>query len=52
MSLVLTRKENQSIQIGSDIVVTVCQCEKESVKVAIDAPKDIKIIRTELIGDD
>ncbi len=46
--LVLTRKKNQSITLGSDIKVTVLEIGEDFVKVGIDAPKDITILRGEL----
>jgi len=46
--LVLARKKNQSIMLGSDIKVTVLEIGEDFVKVGIDAPKDITILRGEL----
>jgi len=46
--LILQRKVGQSIYIGEDIVVTVQEISSDKVKISIDAPKDIKIIRDEL----
>ena len=49
MTLVLTRHVGQSIIIGDDVKITLTKIEgAESVKVGIDAPKDIKILRAEL----
>ncbi len=47
--LVLGRKVNQKIQIGDDIVVTILEVEDGSVKIGIDAPRNIDIIRMELL---
>lgn len=47
--LVISRKKNESLLIGDDIEVTVTQIENGSVKIAIKAPKKIKILRKELI---
>jgi len=49
--LVLTRKKNQSIMLGSDIKVTVLEIGEDFVKVGIDAPKEITILRGELYQD-
>jgi carbon storage regulator CsrA len=49
--LVLARKLNESIVIGDDIVVKVISIDKGVVKLGIDAPKDISIIRNELLED-
>jgi carbon storage regulator len=46
--LVLSRKPQESIQIGSDITVTVVQVDGDKVRISIDAPRDIRIVRTEL----
>ncbi len=46
--LVLTRKRNEKIQIGSEIVITVTQIENGKVKLGIEAPAQIRILRSEL----
>ncbi len=46
--LILQRKVGQSIYIGEDIIVTVQEISSDKVKLSIDAPKDIKIMRDEL----
>lgn len=48
--LVLQRKENQSFVIGDDIKVTILEINNDKVKIAIDAPKSIPIMRTELLA--
>lgn len=45
MSLVITRKPHQTIHIGPDIKVTVVLVSRGQVRLAIDAPKDVPIIR-------
>ncbi len=47
--LVLKRKEGQSIIIGQKIVVKVVEIEGRSVKIGIEAPKDVNIVREELL---
>jgi len=47
--LVLARKIDESIVIGDNIVVKVVSVENGVVKLGIDAPKEISIIRNELI---
>ena len=49
--LVLARKLNESIVLGDDITVTVISIEKGVVKLGIDAPKSISIMRSELLED-
>lgn len=48
--LVLTRKPNESIQIGDDITVTYLESRGrgKQVRIGIEAPKHISIIRTEI----
>ncbi len=47
--LVLRRKEGQSLIIGDNIIVKVIEIEGRSVKIGIEAPKDISIVREELL---
>lgn len=46
--LILTRKLNEEIKIDSDITIKVISISENSVKIGIDAPKGIQIIRAEL----
>ncbi len=46
--LILRRKKNQSILIGDNIRITLLECASDGVRIAIDAPKQISIIREEL----
>lgn len=48
--LILSRKAEQRIQIGEDIVLTVCEIRGETVRLGIEAPRDVRIVRDELIG--
>ena len=47
--LVLQRREGESIRIGDDIELTVTEINPGVVMIAIKAPKEISILRTELI---
>ncbi len=49
--LVLARKEDESIVIGDDIVIKVVSVENGVVKLGIDAPREIAIIRSELLEE-
>ncbi len=49
--LVLARKTDESIIIGDDIHVKIISIEKGVVKLGIDAPADVSIIREELARD-
>ena len=46
--LVLTRKADEQILIGDDIKITLVKVRGGSVRIGIDAPKSVKIIRAEL----
>jgi len=46
--LVLTRKEGETIHIGSDIVVNVLQLRGNQVKIGIEAPKIVDVHRGEI----
>jgi len=46
--LILGRKEQETILIGNDITISVEQINKGMVRIGIDAPKDIMILRGEL----
>lgn len=46
--LVVARKEGESLLIGDDIEITISKVSDGSVKIAIDAPKKMKILRKEL----
>jgi len=49
--LVLARKTDESIVIGENIVVKIISIENGVVKLGIDAPKEVFIIRNELIEE-
>jgi len=46
--LVLTRKRDEFIKIGSNIVVRVIKTGNGSVKIGIDAPASVRVMRGEL----
>jgi carbon storage regulator CsrA len=46
--LVLTRKTQQRIQIGSSITITIVRIKGHSVRVGIEAPENVRIVRGEL----
>ncbi|MCM1329159.1 MAG: carbon storage regulator [Ruminococcus sp.] len=46
--LVVTRKNGEGLLIGENVRVTVVETSKDRVKIGIDAPPDVRIIRNEL----
>ena len=47
--LILTRKVDQGIVIGDGIVIKVIGIEGNKVKLGVDAPKNITILREEIV---
>jgi carbon storage regulator len=50
--LVLSRKPDERILIGDNILLTVVRIGPNNVRLGIDAPKDVKIFREELLQKD
>lgn len=46
--LVVRRKKNESILIGDNIEINIVAIENGTVKLAINAPKEVQILRKEL----
>lgn len=46
--LVLTRKEGEAVRIGSDVRVSIVQMQGGQVRIAIEAPPEIGILREEV----
>ncbi|NOX18798.1 MAG: carbon storage regulator CsrA [Chlorobi bacterium] len=49
--LILSRKKNEKIRIGTDVVVQVLSISESQVKIGIDAPASVKILRDEIYED-
>jgi carbon storage regulator len=49
--LVLTRRANQSIMIGNDVVVTVLDVRGENVRLGIRAPRSVAVHREEVFAE-
>jgi carbon storage regulator len=47
--LVLSRKIGEKVKIGDHIYISILEIESGSVKIGIDAPKDVTILRMELL---
>lgn len=48
--LVLTRKPDEQIRIGDDIVITIVRVKGNTIRVGVEAPKGVRVIRGELEG--
>jgi len=46
--LILSRRSKDSLRIGEDIIITVLEVQGEVVRLGIEAPKGITILREEL----
>ncbi|KEA45736.1 carbon storage regulator [Campylobacter mucosalis] len=49
--LILSRKENEEILLGNDIKVVVVGIGKGVVKIGIEAPKNMMVLRSELANE-
>ncbi|OJW22176.1 MAG: hypothetical protein BGO49_19295 [Planctomycetales bacterium 71-10] len=49
--LVLSRKALQSVVIGQDVKITVIRVEGNQVRIGIEAPGDVRILRGELVDE-
>lgn len=47
--LILQRKPGEALRIGNDITVSIVSIDGGRVRLAIDAPTDIPILRSELV---
>ena len=47
--LVLSRKPGERILVGNDIVITIVRLGPNTVRLGIDAPGDMNIVRDELV---
>jgi len=49
--LVISRKVGEELKIGENIVIKIISVEKGQIKLGIDAPRDISILRMELVKE-
>ena len=47
--LVLTRKMHEQIMIGQDITVTIIRVRGNTVRIGIEAPRQVRVMRGELL---
>jgi carbon storage regulator len=50
--LILTRRVGESLRIADDIVVTILEVKGNQVKIGTDAPKDVPVVREEILDRD
>lgn len=48
--LVLTRKPGEQILVGKEVKITVIRISPNTVRIGIDAPPDMNIVRAELLS--
>ncbi|TWT87572.1 hypothetical protein Mal64_31140 [Pseudobythopirellula maris] len=48
--LVLTRKQQESIQIGEDVTITILRTKGKTVRLGIEAPRGVSVLRGELVA--
>lgn len=46
--LILSRKIDEKIRIGDDIIITLIDVHGDQVKIGVEAPKNIKVFRQEV----
>ena len=46
--LVLSRKAQEGVRIGDDVIITVLSVQRGRVKLGIEAPSDVHVERSEL----
>lgn len=49
-NLILQRYAGESVQVGDDVTITVHEVSGRGVRLAIEAPPSVKILRHELVG--
>jgi carbon storage regulator len=49
--LVLSRKQNERIRVGDSVVVTIVRVSGDKVRIGIEAPADVRVLRDELHPD-
>lgn len=47
--LVLSRKVNEKVMIGNDIVITIVKIDRNQVRIGIEAPGNVPVYREEIL---
>jgi len=50
--LVLSRKQNEKIIVGDNVTITILKIRGNTVRIGIEAPRDIHVMRGELVRDE
>ena len=50
--LVLSRKQGQRIQLGNDTTITITRIQGNTVRIGIEAPDHVTVMRAELLGNE
>lgn len=50
--LVLTRKEGETIYIGDNLIITVTEIQPGKIRLGIEAPKTVRVMRGELLTEE
>jgi carbon storage regulator len=48
--LILSRKVDEKIKIGTDITLTIIEVRGDQVKIGVEAPKSVKVFRQEVFN--
>lgn len=48
--LILSRRPDERILVGDDVVITVVKLGKTEVRIGIDAPRNVRVLREELLN--
>lgn len=46
--LVLSRRKDESIRIGDDIIITIVEVRGDAIRLGIEAPKEVPVHRSEI----
>jgi len=46
--LILTRRKNETLRIGDDILITIVDIQGDQIRLGIAAPREVSILRQEL----
>lgn len=46
--LVLSRRKDESIRIGDDIIITIVEVRGDTIRLGVEAPKEVPVHRSEI----